>query len=292
METDGGKIFASYSRADTEVVHAICAELERRGLSVWIDQHDIVLGDDLVEKINDGLTESKLFIAFAGATYFQGGRYTSAEFGAAFHKARSADRWRIITVRLQPDIELPPLVASRLFIDYTTPSETAEQIVRAVARAEAWDGPVFRAQAAQLAAPPRPVDIADIGDRDLEVVVPAFLDALPRLLRARDEIVRFEMTLPRRRRLKMSILRIMAENESVTLTLRDLLDNISTQRRYVAGFSRQINEGLLGRFEVPTQMALERAEGNLAEARAKLRGELTELVETARIEQITADAAR
>lgn len=287
-----GKIFASYSQTNSEIVHAICAELQSHGLRIWIDQSEILPGDDFLERLNSGLQESKLFIAFVGAAYFQNGRYTSAEFGAAFHKARSADTWRIITVRLLPDIELPPLIAGRLFIDYTTPSETADRIVQCVARAEAWDGPVFQTEVRERPARPMPTDIGDIGDRDLEVVVSSFLDAVPRLLRSGGEFVSFEIVLPRRRRLKISVLRIMAENEGVTLTLRDLLEQIFIQRRYVAGFARQIDEGLLGKFEVATELALERAQAKLSNARSELRRELLDLVETVRIEQLTADATR
>lgn len=72
---------------------------------------------------------------------------------------------------------------------------------------------------------------------------------------------------------------------AVTLTFRDLLEQINIQRRFVAGFSRQIDEGLLGKFEIATQMALERSESKLSSARAALRQQLTELFESARIEQ-------
>ncbi|SRR5713226_296793 len=139
--SDQGKIFASYSTADAEVVGAICAELRQRGLAIWIDQTEIKLGDDIVEKLNRGLDETKLFIAFVGPKYFRQGGYTSSEFGAAFHKARSVDNWRMITVRLSPDIELPALVAARLYIDYTTPAGTAERIVDVVRRTDTWDSP-------------------------------------------------------------------------------------------------------------------------------------------------------
>jgi hypothetical protein len=63
------------------------------------------------------------------------------------------------------------------------------------------------------------------------------------------------------------------------------LEQINTQRRFVAGFSRQIDEGLLGKFEIAAEMALERSEAKLLSARAGLRQQLKELVESATIER-------
>jgi hypothetical protein len=276
MSTDDanrGQIFASYSTDDSQLVHAICRELVLHGLSIWIDQNEIKPGEDIVERLNRGLTESKLFMAFIGRTYFRNGRYTSAEFGAAFHKARSAESWRIIAIKLEPEVELPPLLASRLFIKHTTVSDTTRQILQAVGKAEAWEGPVFHSSTGvnERSWPGGEVDFADIGDLDLEIVVSSFLDAAPRLLQKTDPIVFFDVRHPRKRHLELSLLRAVVENEGIILTLRDLLERINIQRRFVSSFSRQIDEGLLGKFEVATEIALERVENKLASARAELR---------------------
>jgi hypothetical protein len=132
----------------------------------------------------------------------------------------------------------------------------------------------------------RRVDIKDVGDRDLELIVSDYIEAVPLLLKAPDKIVTHEMLLPRGRKLQMRLLRGVVENESITLTLRDLLERISVGRRFVAGYSRQIDEGFLGRFEVGVEIALEKAEKRLLSATADLRRELEELVESAYIKTL------
>jgi hypothetical protein len=291
---DRGKVFVSYSSADSEIVHAVCAELTALGLPIWIDHNEIQPGEDIVERLNRGLIESKIFLAFVGSTYFREGRYTSSEFGAAFHKATGAPNWRVMVVRLQQDVELPPLVAGRIYIEFRSVSETAYQIMKTISKIEAWDGPVYRSPKAETVsqAAPSEFNFDDIGDHDLELVVQRLLDVIPQLLRTRDEILIVDVALPRNRRVKLSLLRGVADNESIRLTLRDLIDRIHVQRRFVAGFSRQIDEGLLGKFEVATELALERAEKRLSEARAELRRELGEIADNAIVEQAVASTAR
>lgn len=283
--SDQGKVFASYSTADANVVNAICAELRQRGLTIWIDQTEIIPGDDIVERLNRALDETKLFIAFVGSKYFRQGGYTSSEFGAAFHKARAVDNWRMITVRLSSDIDLPPLVAGRLYVDYTTPAETAERIVNAVRQTDTWDSPSFAANANRATDPVRrnQVNIKDVGDRDLELIVSSYVEAVPTLLRSPLQKITHETLLPRGRKLHIELLRAVIANEGITLTFTDLLEKISVSRRFVAGYSKQIDEGFLGKFEVGVEIALEKAEKRLAGFRADLRRELEELTECAYI---------
>ncbi len=127
------------------------------------------------------------------------------------------------------------------------------------------------------------VNIKDVGDRDLELIVSSYIDAAPMLLRSLEQIITHETLLPRGRRLHIELLRAVVANEGITLTLKDLLEKISISRRFVAGYSKQIDEGFLGKFEVGVEIALERAEKRLAGFRADLRRELEELTECAYI---------
>jgi hypothetical protein len=283
--SDQGKAFISYSTSDKEVVYAICGELRSRGLTFWIDQTEIKAGDEILERVNSALGESKLFIAFVGPNYFRNGSYTSAEFGAAFHKARSADSWRMITIKLAPDVQLPLLAASRLWIEYTAPSETAERILQAMHDTDMWDGPVSgpNQSSATASFSHRQVDIKDVGDRDLVLIVSSYINAAPLLARSVQNIVTHKVELPRGRALEMRILRAVVENESITITLRDLLERIAVNERFVSGYTRQIDEGFLGKFEIGVEIALERVEKKLADATADLRRELGDLVEEARL---------
>jgi len=92
-----------------------------------------------------------------------------------------------------------------------------------------------------------------------------------------------EVILPRGRKLELTILRTIAENEGITLTLKTLLESISLNERFVHKFAQQLDEGLLGRFEAPTEVALERFQKKLQDARTELRRQISEIVEHARV---------
>src|SRR5262249_1712418 len=156
------------------------------------------------------------------------------EFGAAFHKARAVENWRMITVRLSSDIELPSLVAARLYIDYTTPAETAERIVNVVRQTDTWDSPSFASSGSGATQPKgrNEVNIKDIGDRDLELIVSSYVEAVPTLLRSPLQKIAHETLLPRGRKVHMELLRAVVANESITLTFVDLLEKISVSRRF------------------------------------------------------------
>jgi hypothetical protein len=51
------KIFLSYSRNDKEAVLRLERDIRSAGIDVWIDDSEIVAGQSVSEKIQDGLKE-------------------------------------------------------------------------------------------------------------------------------------------------------------------------------------------------------------------------------------------
>jgi hypothetical protein len=282
MTTDASQndqLFISYSTADKVVVTAICDQLRARGIPVWIDQNEIVPGNDIVARINDGLTQAKVFVAFIGESYFANGRYTASEFGAAFHKAMAAPSWHIMVVRLSPDIDLPPLAKSRLYIDHTTPSETAEKLARVLVRLNEVDQ---MGENAKSAAGSR-VDLADLSDLDIELVVSALMEQRLALLRTGGNDLECSISLPRRRRITIRLLRALMEKEALALTLQALQERIEVNQRYVSRFTAQIDQGFLGIYETGAQIELENRSRTLADVRRQVREQLTAMIDDARL---------
>lgn len=280
-----GRLFISYAHEDAEVVNTICAQLVAHGLTIWLDQHQIGAGDDIVEQLNRGLRESKIFIAFAGLGYFRAGRFTTAEYGAAFHKAMGADSWRIVVVRLQREVELPPLAASRLYIEHSTVAETVTALLEVARRAERWD--IAPAQSA-IALPPTArengaLDFADMTLRDLEITVRAFLQRRPHLIGLPQRTLAVEVELPGRRTVRLQILRSLVETESLMISLADIAERVDIARRFVASYNKQIDEGFLGKFEIPVQIHLEKSMRRLDEACGQLREEFASIIERVEI---------
>ena len=48
-------VFLSYSAKDTGVARSLANELSRRGLQVWFDEREILVGDSILDRINEAI---------------------------------------------------------------------------------------------------------------------------------------------------------------------------------------------------------------------------------------------
>jgi len=64
------QVFISYAHEDKATAAALAAALDQAGLSVWIDNQEITLGDSLVAKINDGLKNSQFGVVILSKNFF------------------------------------------------------------------------------------------------------------------------------------------------------------------------------------------------------------------------------
>lgn len=58
------KVFVSYSHKNKEIVHEIIQKLRNYGLDFWLDEEQIDYGDNMFDKIHQGMLESELPIIF------------------------------------------------------------------------------------------------------------------------------------------------------------------------------------------------------------------------------------
>jgi hypothetical protein len=52
-------IFLSYSTKDKALANALVNDLRKNGISVWYDADEILVGHDIVDKVYDGIRNSK-----------------------------------------------------------------------------------------------------------------------------------------------------------------------------------------------------------------------------------------
>ena len=82
-------IFLSHSGLDKErYVRPFAKELDRRGITYWLDEAEIRWGDRITAKINSGIHVSKYLIIFLSDNFLKS-NWTDAELGAALNKENS-----------------------------------------------------------------------------------------------------------------------------------------------------------------------------------------------------------
>jgi hypothetical protein len=71
MEPKEWDVFISYASEDKEAVaRPLAAVLRRAGIRVWLDEHELTVGDSLTEKIDEGLAHSRFGVVIFSPAFF------------------------------------------------------------------------------------------------------------------------------------------------------------------------------------------------------------------------------
>jgi hypothetical protein len=113
--TDAFDVFISYAHADADWVRVLAENLHQQGLQVFFDEWEIGPGDVLVHRLDKGILNSRNGILVVSPDSLSR-PWVAEEYAAMITRAVAAKQ-RLIPVLLK-DAELPPLLASRVYIDF------------------------------------------------------------------------------------------------------------------------------------------------------------------------------
>ena len=107
--------YLSHGHGDAAWAHKLAENLERLGIRVFLDAWELVAGDLIAVRLQDGLAAAGA-VVFVVSPESVGRGWVNEEFAAAV-AAAAAGRQRLIPV-LYGEVALPPLVAARLYVDF------------------------------------------------------------------------------------------------------------------------------------------------------------------------------
>jgi TIR domain-containing protein len=116
--SDDHDLFVSYSRHDAPTVNQVASQLEQLGLRVWLDEVEIVAGDNIVERIQEGIASSRYFVAFL-SNHYNRSLFAKEELAVAVMHLLSEGKRAVIPVRLDDD-PLPTILLARKYCDFRT----------------------------------------------------------------------------------------------------------------------------------------------------------------------------
>lgn len=93
--------------------------LRARGSQIWIDFWEIGVGDSIVERINQGIAASDYLLALLSPRSVTS-RWVREEINAALLTTIEQKGAKLLPVLLEP-CELPPLLATRKYADFSSP---------------------------------------------------------------------------------------------------------------------------------------------------------------------------
>ncbi|MGB2693940.1 MAG: toll/interleukin-1 receptor domain-containing protein [Dehalococcoidia bacterium] len=126
-------VFLSHNKNEKPLARRLAEDLYRQGVEVWFDEWEILAGDSVVGKIEEGLERSTVFVMVVSAA-FQNSDWCTAEYRNALTRAIETEKPRVIPI-LREDVEVPPLVRHVRRIDLREDSfyDTAiEELLNAI----------------------------------------------------------------------------------------------------------------------------------------------------------------
>jgi hypothetical protein len=128
-------VFLSHASEDKPYVRAVADVLRAAGLTVFIDEHDLVAGRSLRGQVDHALINSRLGLLFV-SSHFLCKRWPREEFDALFTledngQTKILPVW--LGISLKEIVEFSPMLASRVALHADAdPSVTAKQVLKHV----------------------------------------------------------------------------------------------------------------------------------------------------------------
>lgn len=115
-------VFLSHSSKDRSIVERVSEELRNMGLTPWLDDQQIVAGEQIPRKLSAALADSDYFLIFWSANA-KSSRWVQLEIDAAFFQWADAQSILIIPVLLD-NTDLPELLKPISHLDFRENIET------------------------------------------------------------------------------------------------------------------------------------------------------------------------
>lgn len=127
---EGGKpkVFISYSHKDKGKVNPIASSLIRVGWEVWVDERQLLGGDQIVSELGKAISDADYYIVFLSKDSVKS-PYVQYELTNALTLQISRNRPRVIPVKLD-EFSVPTILASFNYIKM----ESAEQVFAAIVK--------------------------------------------------------------------------------------------------------------------------------------------------------------
>lgn len=111
------KVFLSHSSADKSIVISIALDLQEKGINTWLDAFDILPGESIMTKINDGIEECNLALLFLSKNSVKS-NWVTKEWETMLWDEINSGKVKIIPIKLE-ECEIPKILQSKKYIDFS-----------------------------------------------------------------------------------------------------------------------------------------------------------------------------
>ena len=115
-------IFISYSKNDAVKVGRLVEALKARGVHVWFDEEQILPGDDIIQRMSEGITQCRYYVICLSPSFEKKPptSWVKKEFRMAMIKENKEGSQSIIPVRIKKGGAIPSEIGEKAYADLTT----------------------------------------------------------------------------------------------------------------------------------------------------------------------------
>ena len=125
------KVFISYSQEDKMFVLRLSNALMEAGIETWVDEFELRVGDNLIEKINQGIQKCDFIIAVLSPNFINS-QWTRLELNAFVAREVSENVSTIIPVLIE-DCNIPVFLRDKMYADFRHSfDEPVEKLIQAL----------------------------------------------------------------------------------------------------------------------------------------------------------------
>lgn len=116
----GVSVFLSHSSKDKSFIRPLARYLESHGISVWLDEADLVGGEPLLARLAASVSEVTLMVVVLSRHSVKS-NWVTRELSLAMTKELKRRRMTVVPI-LKDNCRIPATLADKLYIDFRTPS--------------------------------------------------------------------------------------------------------------------------------------------------------------------------
>ncbi|PQJ17006.1 toll/interleukin-1 receptor domain-containing protein [Nonlabens tegetincola] len=126
-------VFISYSTKDSKFVNELSAELIKNRINIWLDKWEMQPGDSLIDKIQDGLTDSSFLLVVLSENSVQS-EWCKKELNSGLMREIKEKKVVVIPILLD-DCDVPVFLQEKVYADFRDKFETGfQELIRPLAK--------------------------------------------------------------------------------------------------------------------------------------------------------------
>ncbi len=126
-------VFISYSTKDSKFVTELSAELIKNRINIWLDKWEMQPGDSLIDKIQDGLTDSSFLLVVLSENSVQS-EWCKKELSSGLMREIKEKKVVVIPILLD-DCDVPVFLQEKVYADFRDKFETGfQELIRPLAK--------------------------------------------------------------------------------------------------------------------------------------------------------------